>query len=107
MAERLYNGREGLKMNYSNIATVIFSHPPIGTCGMSEKDALKTYGEDKVEVFKSQFTNMYYSPADDPNKKLSSYFKLVCLKIAEPEKDKGAAHLRVIGAHGIGKSIDE
>jgi glutathione reductase (NADPH) len=106
-AERIFNGRTGLKMNYANIPTVIFSHPPIGTCGLSERDALAKYGKEKIEVFNSQFTNMYYSPAETQDKKLSSYFKLVCLKIAEPEKDKGNAHLRVIGAHGIGKSIDE
>jgi glutathione reductase (NADPH) len=106
-AERLFNGREGLKMNYANIPTIIFSHPPIGTVGLSEKDALAKYGAERVEVFNSQFTNMYYSPAATPDKKLSSLFKLVCLKIGDVEKDKGNAHLRVIGAHGIGKSIDE
>lgn len=34
LAERLYNNRPTLKMNYDNVATVIFSHPPIGTIGM-------------------------------------------------------------------------
>ena len=35
LAERLYNNRPTLKMDYENIATVIFSHPPIGTVGVS------------------------------------------------------------------------
>jgi glutathione reductase (NADPH) len=72
-------------MNYSNIPTVIFSHPPIGTCGLSEKAAIAQYGQEKVEVFNSKFTNMYYSPAETLEKKLSSYFKLVCLKLGEKE----------------------
>ena len=64
-------------MNYANIPTIIFSHPPIGTVGLSEKDALAKYGAERVEVFNSQFTNMYYSPAATLDKKLSSLFKLV------------------------------
>lgn len=30
LAERLFNNKPGLKMDYSNIPTVIFSHPPLG-----------------------------------------------------------------------------
>ena len=40
VSERVFNGRTGLKMSYDNIATVIFSHPPIGTCGIKEEDAI-------------------------------------------------------------------
>lgn len=36
LVERIFNNRSDLKVNYNNIATVIFSHPPIGTVGMSE-----------------------------------------------------------------------
>ena len=35
-------------MSYDNIATVIFSHPPIGCCGVDEDDAVKKFGKDKV-----------------------------------------------------------
>ena len=107
VAERLFNNRTDLKMSYKNVPTVIFSHPPIGTCGLSEQDAKKQLGEDNVKVFKACFKNMFYSPADEEHKQ-SSLFKIVCAKI-EGKEDNGLdnSHLKVVGAHGIGKGIDE
>jgi len=65
VAERVFNGRTDLKMCYDNIATVIFSHPPIGTCGMKEEDAIEKHGDDNIKTFRSTFTNMLYSPTLD------------------------------------------
>jgi pyruvate/2-oxoglutarate dehydrogenase complex dihydrolipoamide dehydrogenase (E3) component len=36
VAERVFNKRKDLKMDYNDIATVIFSHPPIGMVGLTE-----------------------------------------------------------------------
>ena len=37
LAHRLFEpGNENLKLDYKNIPTVVFSHPPIGTVGMTE-----------------------------------------------------------------------
>ena len=105
VAERLFNGRDDLKVNYNNIATVIFSHPTIGSVGLSEQEAKADLGEENVEVFNAPFTNMFYSPADEHHKQ-KSHFKLVCQKIGE-DNGRDYKHLKVIGAHGIGKGIDE
>ena len=106
LSERLFNGRQGLKMDYNNVATIIFSHPPIGTVGLSERDAKAKHGDDKIKVFPSgSFTNMFYSPAA-PEQKLSSLFKIVCLVTGE-DNGKDYRHLKVIGVHGIGRGIDE
>jgi glutathione reductase (NADPH) len=67
-------------MLYENIPTVIFSHPPIGTVGLSEEEAKKKFGETNIVAYRSSFVNMFYSPAKDPSLKLSSLFKVVCLK---------------------------
>lgn len=83
LSERLFNGKTGLKMRYQNIPTIIFSHPPIGTVGLSEEDAKKQYGETNILVYKSSFVNMFYSLALDDKLKLPTYFKLVCLKKGE------------------------
>ena len=53
LSERLFNNRPTLKMNYENVATVVFSHPPLGTVGLSGEDAVKKYGEEKVKVYTS------------------------------------------------------
>lgn len=44
VAERVFNGRPDLMMDYSNIATVIFSHPPIGCVGLTEGQAKAKFG---------------------------------------------------------------
>ena len=36
LSERIFNNRPSLKMDYSNVATVVFSHPPIGKLGLTE-----------------------------------------------------------------------
>lgn len=80
LAERLFNNKPNLKMLYKNIATVIFSHPPIGSIGMTEAEAIKEHGETNIVIHKSQFINMFYSPCRLQEKKQTSLFKLICLK---------------------------
>eukprot|EP00806_Schmidingerella_arcuata_P002870 Macronucleus_36.p1 GENE.Macronucleus_36~~Macronucleus_36.p1 ORF type:complete len:473 (+),score=103.56 Macronucleus_36:1-1419(+) len=105
LAERLFNGRADLKMCFENIATVIFSHPPIGTCGLSAQEATAKLGDDQVKVFTCGFTNMFYSPAEEQHKQ-KSFFKIVC-QITGEDNGKDYSHLKVVGCHGIGKGIDE
>ena len=53
LSERIFNGQTELKMCYENIATIVFSHPPLGSVGMSETEATKLHGEPNVVVYKS------------------------------------------------------
>lgn len=100
VSERVFNGRTDLKMCYDNIATAIFTHPPIAVVGLSETAANKKFGEGNVKVYRSTFINMYYSPAKSDDKKLKSMFKLVCHVEADGTE-------RVVGCHTMGKSVDE
>lgn len=36
LAHRLFEGQKDSKLDYSSIPTVVFSHPPIGTMGLTE-----------------------------------------------------------------------
>lgn len=94
LSERLFNNKDKQHLDYTNVATVVFSHPPIGTVGMSEKQAKEIYGDDNIKVYTSSFTAMYSALTQhrEPSK-----MKLVC---AGPEE-------RVVGIHGIGYGIDE
>lgn len=88
-------------MAYSNnIPTVIFSHPPIGCVGYNEEGANKKFGKDNVKVYKSDFTNMFYSLTTDDHERLSTMYKVICH--IEPDGTE-----RVVGVHGIGRGIDE
>jgi len=93
LADRLYGGMDGRHLDYRLIPTVIFSHPTIGTVGMTEDEARVEYGDD-VKVYTSGFTGMYYALGED---KQRSSMKL----ITTGEK------ARVIGCHVIGEGADE
>ncbi len=93
LSERLFNGKTHEKLDYSNIPTVVFSHPAIGTIGLTETEAKQKYG-DKIKVYTSSFTAMYTAITQH---KQPTKMKLVCLG----EKEK------VIGIHIIGLGADE
>ncbi len=93
LADRLYGGMEGRHLDYRLIPTVIFSHPTIGTIGLTEAEARAEYGE-QVRTYHSAFTGMFYALGE---KKQRSSMKLVTLG----EKEK------VIGCHVIGEGADE
>lgn len=40
--------------------TVVFSHPPMSTCGLTEPEARKQYGDGAVKIYQSKFTNLFF-----------------------------------------------
>ena len=94
LPENTFNNKEHEFLDYTNVPTVVFSHPPIGTVGMTEPEANEIYGDQNIKVYTSSFTAMYSALTQhrEPTK-----MKLVC---AGPEE-------RVVGIHGIGYGIDE
>lgn len=100
LADRLFGGEEwkDAKVSYDNVPTVIFSHPTIGTIGLTEKQAIAKYGEKNIKVYKSKFANLYYGPWQvDADDKPKTAMKLVCA---------GEEEL-VVGLHVIGMGADE
>lgn len=100
LADRLFGPDEynDAKVSYDLVPTVVFSHPPIGTIGLTEKQALEKYGEDNVKIYRSKFANLYYGPWQvDPDDKPKTAMKLICA---------GEEEL-VVGLHVIGMGADE
>src|SRR6185295_17761584 len=60
LADRLFGGRPDRKLSYECIPTVIFSHPPIGTVGLTEAEARSRHG-DGVKVYRTEFTPLYHA----------------------------------------------
>lgn len=94
LAERLFNGQETAKMDYETVPTVVFSHPAIGTVGLSEEEAKNTYGSEAVTCYTSNFTSMY--TAMDEHRQVT---RLKLVTVGPEEK--------VVGLHGIGYGVDE
>ncbi len=94
LADRLFGGQTGRHLEYENIPTVVFSHPPIGTVGLSEAQAVEHFGVDNVKVYESRFTPMYYAFSQ---RKPPCTMKLV---VTLPDE-------RIVGCHVIGLGADE
>jgi glutathione reductase (NADPH) len=94
LADRVFGGMEGRHLDYSDIPTVVFSHPPIGTVGLSEAAAIERHGAGQVKVYNSGFVPMYH--ALTPRKPRAA-MKLVTVG---PEQ-------RIVGCHVIGAGADE
>lgn len=94
LSERLFNGKPDEHLNYENIPTVVFSHPPIGTVGLTEPEARAQFGHAEVKVYQSGFTAMYTAVTQS---RQPARMKLVC--VGKEEK--------IVGIHGIGFGMDE
>jgi len=94
LADRLYGGDENARLEYENIPTVVFSHPPIGTVGLSEAAARERFGDDAIRVYRARFTPMYHALTAH---RMPAVVKLVC---AGDER-------QVVGCHAFGHGADE
>jgi len=93
LSDRLFHGETDRRLDYNLIPTVVFTHPPIGTVGLSESEARAKFG-DAVKVFVADFTPMYHALT---TRKTHTDMKLVCVG---PEQ-------KIIGCHVIGAGADE
>ncbi|MEW6764405.1 MAG: glutathione-disulfide reductase [Pseudomonadota bacterium] len=90
---RLFADQPQSRLDYDNIPSVVFSHPPIGSVGLSEAQAREQF-DGAVTVYQTGFTPMKYALAAH---KAPTAMKLVC--VGEKEK--------VVGVHIIGDGADE
>ena len=91
-AELFGETRPSAPFDYRNIATAVFSHPNIGTVGLTQEEALKQTAA--IRVYKSGFRPMRYTLGD---KQERSLIKL----IVDDETD------RVLGLHMAGEDAAE
>ncbi len=92
LAERLFDNHPERKLDYNNIPTVVFAHPPIGTIGLTESEARDQHA--RVAVYETRFTPMRYAL----NKTgMPTAMKLVCAGKEE----------KVVGIHLVGDGADE
>jgi glutathione reductase (NADPH) len=93
LADRLFDGQTDRHLNYDDIPSVVFAHPPVGTVGLTEAQARAAHG-DAVRVYTTRFTDMYYALG---SQRPQTVAKLVCVGADE----------RVVGVHVVGRGADE
>lgn len=100
LSNRLFSGKKELendKLDYTNIPSVIFSHPEAGSIGLSTKEAKQKYGEENIRIYQSKFTAMYNAMLESDIMKSPTFYKIVC---AGPEE-------KVVGLHIVGDDSSE
>jgi glutathione reductase (NADPH) len=93
LADRLFDDQPERRLIYENIPTVVFSHPPIGTVGLTEAEARQQYG-DTLKIYQTQFRPMYHAFT---GRSTQTCMKLIC----------AGAEERIVGCHLIGEAVDE
>jgi len=100
LGNRLFGGLKfkDAHLDYDRIPTVVFSHPTVGTSGLTQKQAEDKYGKDKIKVYQTKFSSMFYDVFPPEEKKqFPTAFKLVCANENE----------EIVGMHILGEGTDE
>lgn len=100
LSNRLFSGDDAFaqdKLDYTNVPSVVFSHPEAGSIGLTTKEAIAKYGEDNVKIYNSKFNGMYFAMMDSDEEKTPTAYRLIC---AGPEE-------KVVGLHIVGESSAE
>ncbi|MGE8233259.1 MAG: FAD-dependent oxidoreductase, partial [Stenotrophomonas sp.] len=92
LMDRVLGGQPQARLDYENVPSVVFAHPPLGSVGLSEEEAGKRFG--KVSTYYSRFRPMLQALGQG---EVRSLFKMVC--VGEDEK--------VVGIHLLGEGADE
>ncbi|MDH5392984.1 MAG: glutathione-disulfide reductase [Gammaproteobacteria bacterium] len=92
LADRLFNNLPASRLDYNQVPSVVFSHPPVASMGLTEAEASRQHL--LVSIYESQFTPMRYALSDTPQ---TTAMKLICAGENE----------QVVGIHLIGDGVDE
>lgn len=92
LADRVFSGQSDRKVDYDNIPSVVFTHPPVGSVGLTERQA-RRLGEE-LKIYETSFTPMRYALNAHGS---TTAMKLICAGEQE----------RVVGIHLIGEGVDE
>ncbi|MBL0944979.1 MAG: glutathione-disulfide reductase [Hydrogenophaga sp.] len=85
-------GKAARQMAYENIPTAVFTHPNIGTVGLTETQARERHGE--VTIFRSEFKSLRHT--------LSGRSERTLMKLVVDTKTD-----RVLGVHMVGAEAGE
>jgi glutathione reductase (NADPH) len=92
LADRLFGGQPDRQLDYRLVPTVVFSHPPIGTVGLTEAEARAEFAD--VEAFRRDFMPLYHG--------ITARRRRAEVKLVTAGRER-----RIVGLHAIGMGADE
>jgi glutathione reductase (NADPH) len=96
LSDRLFGAMAQRHLAYSDVPSVVFAHPEVGSVGLTEEEARKKFEGQKIKIYQSGFISMFNSMLE-PEEKTRSTYKLVC--VGDDEK--------VVGLHIVGEGSGE
>ncbi len=94
LADYLFYNQPLPPIDPQKVATVVFSHPPVGMVGLTSEQAVQRYGKDQVKIYRSSFGSMYTAVT---RHRVETRMLLVC--VGETQQ--------IVGIHAIGDGVDE
>jgi glutathione reductase (NADPH) len=91
LAETLFNDNP-IKVDHTNVPTAVFSQPPVGTVGLTERQARQRYGQ--VDVYRTRFRPMKHTLSGREERTM---MKLIVDRLTD----------RVLGCHMVGADAPE
>jgi glutathione reductase (NADPH) len=91
LAANLFNDTRKT-LNYANIPTAVFSHPNVGTVGLTEDQARSSFTQ--IRVYDSDFRHLKHTMSGNPER---TYMKIIVDGITD----------RVLGMHMVGADAGE
>mmetsp|Transcript_46059 Transcript_46059/g.81021 ORF Transcript_46059/g.81021 Transcript_46059/m.81021 type:complete len:485 (+) Transcript_46059:72-1526(+) len=96
LVQRLFAGKTKM-MDYTDIATTVFTPIEFGTVGYSEADAIEKLGKDRIVVYHANAKPLEWNLSEEREED-KGYFKVVCDK---------ESNMKVVGAHVLGPNAGE
>jgi glutathione reductase (NADPH) len=98
LSDRLFGPEKfkDAKLDFNLVPSVVFAHPEVGSIGLSEPEAIETYGKENLKIYNTSFTAMYYAMME-PDEKGPTSYKLIC---QGPDE-------KVVGLHILGLGSGE
>lgn len=93
LMDRLFGGQADACLDYEGVPSVVFSHAPVGTVGLTEAEAEARH-PGQVRVYTTRFTNLYHALTE---RKPKTAMKLITVGPTQ----------KVVGIHVVGRGADE
>ena len=93
LSDRLFTGKTRY-INYELIPKAVFTNPEIASIGLTEEEAFKVYGQNKINIYRSKFRSM--------SKSLQKKGAKCILKLVVDAKSE-----EILGCHMFGENASE
>src|SRR3546814_14581593 len=103
--DRLFGGVADARLDYDNIPTVLFSHPPLVTVGLTAESARELHGDD-VHEYRADYRATLHALADMPQRRQIVLFCTgPAARVVGDHRLADTAHTILLGTAGSSREV--